>query len=109
MDDLSEMGFSGTAFVWVSLLDADGVQLSVPDSHQRAISRDPPTFEKDRYTTEYATLQIGSEEVIEGLEPVLNELWREFGEDGTPNIEDGEWALGRYSVNSQTLLGEGDR
>jgi hypothetical protein len=109
LEDLSEMGFSGTAFAWVSFLDADGVLLNTPNSHRRAISHNPPTLETDRYTTEYATLQIGGEQVIEDLEPVLDEVWREFGEDGTPNIEDGKWALGSYSMNRETILEEGDR
>ncbi|MCY4730547.1 restriction endonuclease [Natronomonas gomsonensis] len=109
MEKLSEMGFSGTAFAWVSFLDAEGVQLNVPNSRQRAFGYTPATFETDRYTTEYATLQIGSEEVIADLEPILDEVWREFGEDGTPNIEDGEWALGSYSMNRETVLEEGDR
>ncbi|MGQ3722722.1 restriction endonuclease [Natrialba aegyptia] len=109
MEKLSEMGFSGTAFAWLSFLDANGVQLNVPNSRQRAIGYTPATLETDRYTTEYATLQIGSEEVIADLEPVLDEVWREFGEDGTPNIEDGEWALGSYSMNRETILEEGDR
>ncbi|QCS44384.1 restriction endonuclease [Natrinema versiforme] len=109
MEDLSETGFSGTAFAWLSFLDADGVQLNVPNSRQRAIGYTPATLETDRYTTEYATLQIGSEEVIADLEPILDEVWREFGEDGTPNIEDGEWALGTYSMNRETVLEEGDR
>jgi len=108
VNDLSDMGFSGTAFVWLSFLDADGVQLNVPDSRRRAIAYSPPVFDRSRYTTEYSTLQIGSEEVIEGLEPVLDELWREFGEDGTPNIEEGKWALGRYTHNGEILLDEGD-
>jgi hypothetical protein len=109
MEKLSEMGFSGTAFVWLSFLDADGVQLNVPNSRQRTIGYTPATLETDRYTTEYATLQIGSEEVIADLEPILDEVWREFGEDGTPSIEDGKWALGSYSMNRETILEEGDR
>lgn len=109
VNDLADMGFSGTAFVWLSFLDADGVQLNVPESRRRAIAYTPPAFESERYTTEYSTLQIGEERVIEDLEPVLEEVWREFGEDGTPNIEDGEWVLGRYRRNGETLLDEGDR
>jgi len=109
MGDLSDMGFSGTAFVWLSLLDADSVQLNVPGRNKRAISYNPPTLETDHYTTEYATLQIGSENVVADLEPMLDEVWREFGEDGTPNVEDGKWALGTYSVDGETILEEGDR
>ena len=109
VNDLVDMDFSGTAFVWVSFLDADGVQLNVPDSLRRAIAYSPPQFERSRYTTEYSTLQIGDEQVIEDLEPVLDELWREFGEDETPNVEDGKWALGTYTQNGEVLLEEGDQ
>lgn len=109
MQDLSEMGFSGTAFTWISMLNAGDVQLVTPN-HFKGIESSPKTIDIDRYTTEYATLQIGDEHVIEGLEPVLDELWREFGADGTPNIEDGKWARGNYNTTSSgTILEEGDR
>lgn len=108
MEDLSKMGFSGTAFAWISLLDAGEVKLVTPDDLGSSLLRSPKTIDTDRYTTEYATLQIGDEHVIEGLEPVLNELWREFGAGETPNIEDGQWALGTYNSNGETVLQEGD-
>jgi hypothetical protein len=109
LEDLSEMGFSGTAFAWISFLDAGDVQLVTPDDLGSSLHRSSKTIETDRYTTEYATLQIGDEHVIEGLEPILDELWREFGADGTPNIEGGQWALGTYNSNGETVLQEGDR
>jgi hypothetical protein len=109
MEDLSKMGFSGTAFTWISLLDADDVQLVTPDDLGSSLHRSPKTISTDRYTTEYATLQIGDRHVIEGLEPILNELWREFGANGTPNIEDGCWARGTFNSNENALLQEGDQ
>lgn len=109
VQDLAEMGFSGTAFVWISLLDAGDVQLVTPDRLGRSLHQSPKTINTDRYTTEYATLQIGNEHVIEGLEPILDELWREFGTDGTPNIKDGKWARGSYNSTAGTVLEEGDR
>jgi hypothetical protein len=109
MEDLSEMGFSGTAFAWLSFVDAEGVLLNVPDSHLKPVGYDTPTLQKDRYTTEYVTLQVGSEQVIGDLEPLLDEIWREFGEDGTPNVEDGEWARGRFSIQGDIMLDEGDK
>lgn len=109
MQDLAEMGFSGTAFVWLSLLDAGDVQLVTPDHLGSSLSQSAKTIDTDRYTTEYATLQIGNEHVIEGLEPILDELWREFGTDGTPNIEDGKWARGNFNSVAGVVLEEGDR
>lgn len=110
VEDLSGMGFSGTAFAWVSLLDAGDVKLVTPNDLGSSIHRSPKAIDTDRYTTEYATLQIGDQQVIKGLEPILDELWREFGAGGTPNIEDGQWALGTYnSNNGETVLQEGDR
>ena len=109
MEDLAEMGFSGSAFAWISLLDAGDVPLVTPDDLGSSLRRSPKTIDQDRYTTEYATLQIGDEHVIEGLEPILDELWREFGADGTPNIEDGQWARGNYRSTAGIELGEGDR
>jgi hypothetical protein len=109
LEDLSVMGFSGTAFAWVSLLNAGDVKLVTPVDLGSSLHRSPKTIDSDRYTTEYATLQIGDKQVIERLQPVLDELWREFGAEGTPNIEDGRWALGTYNSNGETVLQEGDR
>ncbi|ELZ84481.1 hypothetical protein C455_00072 [Haloferax larsenii JCM 13917] len=109
MEDLTKMGFSGTAFAWISLLDAGEVKLVTPDALGNSLHRSPKTIDTDRYTTEYATLQIGDKHVIEGLEPVLDELWREFGADESPNIEDGQWARGTFKSNGETILQEGDR
>ncbi|QSG16374.1 restriction endonuclease [Halapricum desulfuricans] len=109
MMDLSKMGFSGTAFAFVSLLDTGDVQLVTPDHLGSSLHRSPKTIDTDRYTTEYATLQIGSEQVIEGLEPVLDELWRQFGDDGSPNIEDGKWTRQSCKVRDGMTIEEGDR
>lgn len=109
MQDLSHMGFSGTAFAYISLLDAGDVQLVTPDHLGSSLHRSPKTIDTDRYTTEYATLQIGREQVIEDLEPILNELWRQFGESGTPNIEDGRWARYFCDIRGGMVLEEGDR
>ncbi|MCH7659150.1 MAG: hypothetical protein IH933_00720 [Euryarchaeota archaeon] len=38
------------------------------------------------------------------LEPILSELWRAFGyPDGTPHIEDGEWAGEPVTVGNLRL------
>lgn len=107
---LAEMGFSGSAFVFLSFLDASEVKLDRPNQSRGIRLSDPSTFGTDFYTTEYGTVQIRSEEVIGDLEPILSEIWRQFGhEAGTENIEDGKWARGSYTVNGDTLLEEGDR
>ncbi|ADJ15272.1 hypothetical protein [Halalkalicoccus jeotgali] len=87
---LSSMGFSATASVWISVLDAADARLDHDDAHG-------PTgpFGFDRYSTRVATASIADREhatVVRDLEPALSELWRAFGHpDGTPNVEDGEW------------------
>lgn len=107
---LAKMGFSGSAFVFLSFLDASEVKLHRPDRNKGIRFSGPSTFGSDFYTTEYGTVQIGSDEVIADLEPVLSEIWRQFGqEDGTENIEDGEWARQNIRINGETILGEGDR
>jgi len=107
---LAEMGFSGSAFVFLSFLDASEVKLHLPDRNKGIRFSGPSTFGTDFYTTEYGTVQIGSDEIIADLEPVLSEIWRQFGEeDGTKNIEDGKWARRSIRISGDTVLGEGDR
>jgi len=107
---LAEMGFSGSAFVFLSFSDASEVKLYRPELNTGILTPEPATFGTDFYRTEYGTIQIGSDEIIGDLEPVLSEIWRQFGyEAGTTNIEDGEWAKGSFTVNGDTLLEEGDR
>lgn len=107
---LAEMGFSGSALVFVSFLDAANILLHRPDRTKGLSFGNPPAFGSAFYTTEYSTVQIGSDEVIADLEPVLSEIWRQFGyKDGTENIEDGEWARGNFRVNGEPVLEEGDR
>ncbi len=97
---LSEMGFAGTASIWVSLLDAAGAKLdrgrfepSIPSSSALKV---------DGYVTDVATSSIAHrdhEDVMGDLEPALSELWREFGyPDGTPHIEAGEWRGGAITA-----------
>ncbi len=89
---LSSMGFSATASVWISVLDAADARIDYDDGDSLA-----PTspFGFDRYSTRVATASIGDRpytHVLGDLEPALSELWRAFGyPDGTPNVEDGEW------------------
>ncbi|WP_122088418.1 hypothetical protein [Halalkalicoccus subterraneus] len=87
---VSTMGFSATASVWVSLLDAADARLDAGDGIE-----DAPALGFDRYSTRVGTLSITDRErsaVLDGIEPVLSELWRAFGHpDGTPRIEDDDW------------------
>lgn len=90
---LSRMGYSATASVWVSVLDAAGAKLDCGRVEQSAASS--PALGVDRYSTEVVTASIDDREhegVVKDLEPALSELWREFGYPaGTYNVEDGEW------------------
>ncbi len=107
---LADLGFSGTAFVYLSFIDAGDVRLETAGLNKRGLYHEPPSIGTDLYTTEYGVLQIGSDEVIAGLEPVLSEVWRQLGEkDGTANIEDGKWARGSFTSNRETLIEEGQR
>jgi hypothetical protein len=109
LNSLSELGYSGTAVVSLSLLGAENVMMNRPEDRNRPFS-DPPEFAEKRYSTEYVTVDIGEQEVIEEVEPILSEVWRQFGyEDGTTNIEDGKWNRGRIVIGQETLLEEGQK
>jgi len=110
LDDLNEMGFSGTAFISLAFLDASDSKLSSTAMDSRIPPRRSEQFGTDYYATELYPVQIGGSEVIGDIEPVLSEIWRQFGyEEGTPNIEEDEWVRGSISINRETLLEEGDR
>jgi hypothetical protein len=101
---LSRMGYSATASVWVSVLDASGTKLDCGRVEQAATSS--PALGVDRYSTEPVTASIDDrafEAVVRDLEPALSELWRQFGHPaGTDNVEDGEW-VGERAVEDRTL------
>lgn len=109
LKDLAEMGFSGTVFVSLTFLGASDVKLET-ERTRRGLSRGGShTLDTNFYTTELYPVQIGSEENIENLEPLLSEVWRQFGhENGTPNIVDGMWDSRSVRVNREVLLEEGD-
>lgn len=109
LNDLSEMGFSGTAFASLSLMEAEDVEMDSATDIGGIRVDQSRTFGTDFYKTELYPLSIGDEEIIEDLEPLLSELWHQFGyEGGTPNIEDGQWNRGSIPLNGETLLEEGD-
>lgn len=92
---LSSMGYSATASVWISVLDAADATL---DRGRVERSSTPSALGVNRYSTEVVTSSIADRErgaVLEDLEPALSELWREFGyPEGRRNVEDGEWRGG---------------
>ncbi|MDL5360844.1 hypothetical protein [Halalkalicoccus sp. NIPERK01] len=101
---LSAMGFSATASVWVSVLDAAEARLD-PAEIEDALSPTAP-FGFDRYSTRVATASIADREhaaVLRDLEAILSELWRAFGyPDGTPHVVDGEWVGEPASLDDST-------
>lgn len=90
---LSSMGYSATASVWISVLDAADAKLDRGRVERSSTS--PPALGIDRYSTEVVTASIADREreaVLEDLEPALSELWRQFGySEGTRHVEDSEW------------------
>jgi len=109
LDDLSDLGFSGTAFVSLSLIDAGVVKLDTNHNRGQLLRSGPHSFKSDFYATELYPVQIGDDEIIADIEPVLSEVWRQFEyEEGTPNIEDGRWARNSIRINGEMLLEEGD-
>lgn len=108
LEVLEDAGYSGVASVSLSLLDAKGVKLLDYTGVTRP-SRDPKILQQERYSTEFVSVDVTEDEVIEDIEPMLSEIWRQFGvEEGTKNIEDGSWQGGEVNVNAGTLT-EGDR
>lgn len=108
LENLSEMGYSGVAFVSLSLLDATEVKLHHSTGVRRPFETDP-LFGVDEYSTEFTTVNIGDRDIIEDVEPMISEVWRQFGQsEGSKNIEDGEWCRGEINFNRETLLKEGD-
>jgi hypothetical protein len=108
---LSEINFSGTASVWISLIDAADVKLTELNRQIGTMRHQTSkTLGQDRYTTEPIMFSIGSEAIISDISHALDELWREFGSsEGTKNVNDDEWVGGRIKVNGEILLEEGDR
>ena len=108
LKNLSEMGYSGVAFVSLSLLDAKEVKLHHSTGVRRPFTTDP-LFGEDEYSTEFTTVNIADKDIIEAVEPMISEVWRQFGQqDGTINIEDGKWSRRSITFNRETLLEEGD-
>lgn len=99
--DQAKMGFSGTASVWITLLDAAEAMLDHGLNLYHSLSGQP-SFGFDRYSTEVSPLSIVEQsyaDVIPEMEPPLSEIWREFGyQSGSGKIKDGEWTGQDISV-----------
>lgn len=101
---LADLGFSGSASVTVSILDASGTSLPGRNQGVRGFGGSNE-LRTDVYSTEPVAVTIGSDTVLKKLEPAISEVWREFGrENGTENIENSVWAGGRVRLNGDTLL-----
>lgn len=100
---LSTMGFSATASVWLTVLDGADARLDSGPSEQDTSS----SLGFERYTTKVATASIAtrnSTTVVTDLEALFSGLWRAFGyPDGTPTINDGEWVGGTAAVGDLRL------
>lgn len=109
LNALREAGFSGAAFVSLSIVDAAHARLMTLD-WQRGFGSKPPLLGRDVYATGLYQMPIGKDEVIADLEPLLSEVWRESGyEEGTVSIQDGTWAHGNVHFQTEPMLEEGDR
>lgn len=108
LEALSDAGLSGVASVCLSFLNAENVKL-LRNTGVRKPFQSPPMFGETRYSTEFVTVDIDETEIIQGVEPMLSEVWRQFGvEEGTKNIDEGEWQGGRINVNAGNLS-KGDK
>ena len=77
LESLSEIGYSGVAFVSLSLLDAKEVKPHHSTGVRRPFATDP-LFGLSEYFTEFATVNIRDEEIIEDVEPMISKVWRQF-------------------------------
>lgn len=108
LKSLTEAGVSGVASVSLSFLDAENVKLQYNTGTRSPFGYNP-MFGETRYSTEFVTVDLGETEIIQDVEPMLSEVWRQFGiEEGTKNIDEGEWQRGRINVNAGKLS-EGDK
>ncbi|MDB9250056.1 restriction endonuclease [Halorubrum ezzemoulense] len=99
LESLSEAGLSGVASVSLSLLNAENAKLYYEDGIKRPYESQT-TFGETRYSTELVTVDIGDTEIIQDVEPMLSEVWRQFGkEGGTINIDEGVWQRGKIDVS----------
>ena len=108
LNALSDAGVSGVASVALSFLNAENAKLQ-HDTGIKNPFQSHALLGSTRYSTEFVTVDIGETEIIQDIEPMLSEVWRQFGiEEGTKNIDEGEWHGGGINVNAGNL-GVGDK
>ena len=109
LNRLSDMGFSGTAFIRISLFEVHDVKLSVQLDEFKHFGLNPPQFDKSQYSTEFVNISVQGEKLIERLQPILSEIWIEFTESPTPCIKNGEWAVQPAKLRDGPSLETGDK
>jgi hypothetical protein len=93
----------------VTIIDAAHARLSTPRSRNDSWFT-PPLLGKEVYTTELYQTAIDTDQLISDIEPLVSEVWREFGYgEGTESIEDGKWIGGSVKVGQDLLLDKGDQ
>lgn len=102
LDILEELGFSGSALVSISFLDASELRYERRSPHS---NRTGEALGKEQYVTDPRFVDIHRGNLLSELEPLLNEVWRELGlGKGTEKIEGGEWTGWGVSVQGDKLL-----
>mgnify|MGYP006281328079 CR=1 FL=1 len=108
LESLSDVGLSGVASVSLSLLNAENAKLFYEKGIRKPF-KSQPKFGETRYSTEFVTVDIDEDEIIQDVEPMLSEVWRQFGkEEGSINIDEGEWQGNNVDVSVGELV-SGDK
>lgn len=109
LQKLRELGYGGTTLICISLLDAEGVKMTRPEQGRDPFAR-TLHFNNKKYSTEFASLDIDEREIIDKIEPLLSEIWREFGyADGTLNIKNDIWHGNGIAPTDEVHLEEGQK
>lgn len=87
--ELKDMGVTGTAFFFISLINAEGVKFAYDDVHGPAYQQPLRT---SNYTTEVVEIPLEQADVVDAIEPPLREIWQELGwEQSIHYDENGNW------------------
>lgn len=87
---LKEMGVTGTAFCFISLLDAKGATIKFEFEISGPARQKP--LQMERYTTDLAEIPLAEADVTDSLRNPLTEIWQELGWNGNLHYdEDGNW------------------
>lgn len=97
---LEELGFRGTALVYISLIDAKGATYNFDGRGIRFGT--PSGIPVDQYTSDPVAISIVNSNCKESLEKPLKQIYRELGHpDGPLHIEDGKWTGSVHKVNGE--------